>query len=190
MNAADADALGRAHACYRQGRLHQAFDLYQRLANAGHAESQVFVAWMLSQGIGCEKDEVAAARHFAHAAALGHSAGCFYHGRWLAKAGDHASAYRLFLRGADQGHLPSTFRVGHSLARGKGVAVDLRRAYEVLGKAAVRGHAYALREIAVQDLRGGRGLLWRPIGLVGFAAALLWGVAMSIVNKDSDLLRG
>jgi TPR repeat protein len=76
------------------------------------------------------------------------------------------------------------------LARGKGVAVDLQRAYDVLSNAAMRGHAYALRELAVQDLRGGRGVLWVPFGLVEFVAALSWGVAVSIVNKDSDLLRG
>jgi uncharacterized protein len=52
------------------------------------------------------------------------------------------------------------------------------------------GHAYALREIAIQDMRGARGILWMPIGLMEFAAALLWGVMISIVNKDSDLIRG
>lgn len=68
--------------------------------------------------------------------------------------------------------------------------VDLRRAYEALKTAAAHGHAYALREMAVQDLQGGRGFLWMPIGLVEFVVALCWGTAVSMFNKDSDLLRG
>jgi len=185
-----ADDLRRANAAYKEGRLRQAFDLYKQLADAGHAESQVFVAWMLSLGVGCTRSEAEAATYYERAAALGNSVGCFYFGRWLTRAGEHKLAYEFYLRGADGNHVPSMFRVGLSLARGKGVAVDLQRAYDVLSSAAMRGHAYALRELAVQDLRGGRGLLWMPIGLVEFVAALCWGVAVSIFNKDSDLLRG
>ena len=190
MYATHADELRRASAAYKEGRLYQAFDLYKQLADAGHAESQVFVAWMLSLGVGCTRNEAEAATYYERAAALGNPVGCFYFGRWLTRAGEHKSAYEFYLRGADGNHVPSMFRVGLSLARGKGVAVDLQRAYDVLSIAAMRGHAYALRELAVQDLRGGRGLLWMPIGLVEFVAALCWGVAVSIFNKDSDLLRG
>lgn len=82
------------------------------------------------------------------------------------------------------------FRVGYSLARGKGAAADLARAYKTLKAAALQGHAFALREIAVQDLRGGRGPLWIPVGVLEFVAAFFWGVAVSMINKDSELLLG
>lgn len=49
--------LRAALAAYREGRLGLAFTLYEQLAQDGHVESQVFVAWMLSEGIGCSKDE-------------------------------------------------------------------------------------------------------------------------------------
>lgn len=127
---------------------------------------------------------------FGRAAALGHPVGSFYFGRWLTKQGEHERAYAFYEEGACSNHLPSVFRVGYSLARGRGVSADLRRAYEILGIAARRGHAYALREIAVQDLRGGRGLFRMSIGLIEFLAAVCWGVVVSIFNKDSDLLRG
>jgi TPR repeat protein len=144
----------------------------------------------LSEGIGCTKDEAKAAAYFRRAAALGNPLGCFYFGRWLTKTGKHAQAYGFYSQGAQSSHLPSMFRVGYSLARGHGVNVDPRRAYAILKAAARRGHAYALREMALQDLRGGRGLLWMPIGFLEFALALCWGVAVSMFNKDSDLLRG
>lgn len=190
MDSTHANELRRANSAYKAGRLREAFSLYEQLANAGHAESQVFVAWMLSNGLGCAKNDAAAAIFYERAAALGNPIGCFYFARWLTKSGQHEPAFEFYLRAANRNHLPSAFRVGLSLARGKGVPVDLARAYSALSNAALRGHAYALRELAVQDLRGGRGLICMPIGLLEFAVALCWGVAVSIFNKDSDLLRG
>ena len=190
MYTEQSEKVRAALAAYQKGHVNLAFDLYKQLADEGHAESQIFTAWMLSQGIGCTKDGAQAASYYERAAALGNPTGCFYFGRWLTTMGEHARAYGFYSQGAQSKHLPSIFRVGHSLARGKGVDIDLRRAYENLKAAAMQGHAYALREMAVQDLRGGRGLLWMPIGLLEFALALGWGVAVSLFNKNSDLLRG
>ena len=190
MHRDQAARVRAAFAAYRTGLANLAFDLYKTLADEGHVESQVFVAWMLSQGIGCTRNDAKAAVYFERAAALGNSAGCFYFGRWLTRTGEHRRAYGFYRRGAQSQHVPSMFRVGYSLARGKGVEIDLPSAYDMLRAAAGRGHAYALREIAVQDLRGGRGLLWMPIGLLEFVTAQCWGVVVSLVNKDSDLLRG
>jgi TPR repeat protein len=190
VNGLRASLIRAAFTAYKEGHANLAFALYTQLADAGHPESQVFTAWLLSQGIGCTKDEAKAATYYERAAALGNAGGCFYYGRWLTKVGEHERAYGFYSQGEKCGHLPSTFRVGYSLARGKGVNVDLPRAYEALKAAAAHGHAYALREIAVQDLRGGRGLPWIPIGFLGFVAALFWGTAVSMFNKDSDLLRG
>ncbi|MGJ7583096.1 tetratricopeptide repeat protein, partial [Variovorax sp. RHLX14] len=173
---------------YKDGLIYLAFDLYQVQADEGHVESQVFVAWMLSQGIGCEKDESQAAVYYERAAAHRHPLGCFYYGRWLTRAGEHAKAYRFYARGAERRHLPSMFRVGYSLAHGKGVSLDLRRSYEVLKDAAMHGHAFALRELGLQDLRGRRGIVWQPIGLVEILAAVCWGFMVAVVNDDSDLL--
>jgi TPR repeat protein len=172
-----------------QGRLlYLAFDLYQVLADNGHVESQVFVAWMLSQGVGCEKDESRAVAYYERAAAHGHPLGCFYFGRWLTSADEHERAYRFYALGAEQEHLPSMFRVGHSLAHGKGVSLDLTRSYEMLKDAALHGHAFALRELGLQDLRGKRGVAWLPIGVLEVLAAVCWGFMVSMVNDDSDLL--
>ncbi|MDR6536028.1 tetratricopeptide repeat protein [Variovorax soli] len=190
MHTDQAERVQAAFAAYKGGRVNLAYDLYRQLADEGNAESQIFTAWMLSQGVGCTRDEAQAAIYYERAAALGHPAGCFYFGRWLTKSGEHAQAYACYAKGAQAKHLPSMFRVGYSLARGKGVNVDLRDAYTMLKAAASRGHAYALREMALQDLRGGRGLLWIPIGLLEFLLALCWGIAVSMFNKDTDLLRG
>jgi TPR repeat protein len=188
MHADRSEKLVAARKAYTDGLLYLAFDLYQVLADEGHVESQVFVAWMLSQGIGCEKNEGQAAAYYERAAVHGHTLGCFYFARWLTRAGEHAKAHRFYAMGAEKRHLPSMFRVGYSLAHGKGVSRDLQRSYEVLKEAAMHGHAFALRELGLQDLRGRRGIVWQPIGLVEILAAVCWGFMVSMVNDDSDLL--
>lgn len=190
MDLEQAEKIAAAFAAYRKSHRYLAFDLYKQLADSGHAESQIFIAWMLSQGIGCSTSETEAAKYYELAAALGHPVGCFYYGRWLTKTGEHNKAYDFYLRGMQGKHLPSMFRVGYSLANGKGVDIDLRRAYEMLQTASMQGHAYAWREMAILDLKGGRGLLWIPIGLLEFVVALFWGITVSVFNKHSDLLRG
>ncbi|MDH6164878.1 hypothetical protein M2282_000006 [Variovorax boronicumulans] len=57
MHADREEKLVAARKAYTDGLLYLAFDRYQVQANDGHVESEVFVAWMLSQGVGCEKDE-------------------------------------------------------------------------------------------------------------------------------------
>ncbi|MGJ7492230.1 tetratricopeptide repeat protein [Variovorax sp. ZT4R33] len=189
MYAGHSDKVRAAFVAYQRGQLNLAFDLYSQLADDGDAQSQVFVAWMLSGGIGCAKDEAKAASYYQRAAALGNPTGNFYYGRWLTMNGDHVGAYSFYLRGAKSGHLPSMVRTGHSLARGKGVEIDKPAAYRLLKSAALRGHAYALREMAVLDMQGARGLMWIPLGLAEFVLALCWGVGVSLFNKHSDLIR-
>lgn len=181
--------LNAAKTAYNLGNLEQAYALYREIAEAGNSEAQVFVAWMLTEGIGCTANEAEAEGFYARSAALGSVVGSFYHGRWLTKTGDHAGAYRLYLIAARAKHLPSLFRVGYSLVRGKGVDLDLRKGYEFLTEAALRGHVFALREIAVQDWNGLRGTLWRIFSVVLFPVAVVFGLLIGLINRHSDRLR-
>ncbi len=179
-----------ARSAFRKGQFQNALDLYRQLAETGQAECQVFLAWMLGEGIGCDKNEADAARFYERAAALGNPVGSFYFGRWLTKQGDHERALRLYRDSAKANYLPAVFRVGYSLVQGKGVPKNLRQGYALLVEATVRGHVFALRELGVQDWQGGRGFLWRIAAPVEFTAAVLVGLALSTFNKHSDRLRG
>ena len=190
MVAADIDTLRAAHKAYEDGLKNLAFDLYKKLADKGHVDSQIFIAWMLNQGIGCIRNQILASSYYEKAASLGSPLGCFYFGRWLTKNGNHAAAYEQYLRGSAANHLPSKFRVGYSLARGHGITANLPLAYDVLIGASSRGHAYAIRELGIQDLRGGRGGLYVLVGLFELVAALIWGVGVACVRSDSELLLG
>jgi uncharacterized protein len=190
MNEGFGEQLSAARSAFRKGLYQVAFARYHELAEAGQPECQVFLAWMLGQGIGCDQDEARAAQLYERAAALGNPVGCFYFGRWLTKNGDHTTALRLYRESAKTGYLPAVFRVGYSLVRGKGAAVSMTPGYEFLEEAAAKGHAFALRELAVQDWLGARGFYKRIAAPGKFVVAVLTGAALSIWNRDSDRLRG
>ena len=74
--------------------------------------------------------------------------------------------------------------------RSKGIAQDMTQGYEYLAAAAARGHVFALRELVVQDLKGGRGHRARLAAPVRFIVALVRGLVLSVRNKDSNQLLG
>lgn len=179
-------SLAAAKAAYDAGNFEQAFGLYRAIAEAGNTEAQVFVAWMLTEGVGCKVDESAAEAFYERAAALGSVLGSFCHGRWLTRAGDHAGAYRMYLIGARANYPPSLFRVGYSLVRGMGVSPDQKKGYSFLTEAALRGHVFALREIAVQDWRGSRGPLARVFSIALFPIVALYGLIIGLIDRHSE----
>lgn len=181
--------LSRAEKAYRSNDYVVAFDIYRRLGEAGHVDSQLMVAWMLLKGLGVAQDEEAAATWYARSAALGSPQGGFYYGRYLTRLGRQKEARSHYLASAQTGFLPSIFWMGYSAARGQGTAVNLDEAYRYLLQAAKQGHLHAVREIGVLDMRGCRGVFWRLIGVVEFIAAVVGAFLLALVVRDSVLLR-
>jgi len=144
---------------------------------------------MLLNGLGIRQDEAQAMKWFERAAALGSVQGQFYYGRYLTRIGRHDEACKLYRSAAKAGHLPSIFWAGYVLARGQGVAQNLKEAYWYLLQAAKRGHVHALREIALLDMGGHRGPFWRLPGLVEFVVAVAAAFVLALINRESDLLR-
>lgn len=165
-----------------------AFEIYHRLGEAGHIDSQLMVAWMLLNGLGVAKDEMAAATWYARSAALGSPQGGFYYGRYLMRLGRQKEARSYYFASAQTGFLPSIFWIGYSAARGLGTAVNLDEAYRYLLQAAKRGHLHAVREIGVLDMRGCRGVLFRLIGVAELVAAVVGAFLLALVARDSVLL--
>jgi len=181
--------LEQAHHAFKQKRYESAFDMYEALSNDGHAESQVFLAWMYTEGLGCTADIHEADKLYERAAALGNPVGTFYRARWLTKNGEHEKAFGLYQVAAKAQHLPSIFRVGYSFSRGAGVGPNLDKAYDSLRKAAAQGHILAMREIAVLDLAGQRGSFNRLLSPFRFLTMLIRGFFLQAVDRHSDRLR-
>ena len=183
------DDLAAAKSAYRRHDYVLAFDLYSRLGEEGHVESQLMVAWFLLKGLGVAQDEAGAARWFERAAALGSPQGSFYYARYLTRLGRHQEARAHYGAAAQTGHLPSMFWLGYASARGKGAELNTAEGYRYLTQAARRGHMHALREIAMLDLQGCRGPLWRLLGVVEFCAAIIGAFILTFVDRESDRLR-
>jgi uncharacterized protein len=139
-------------------------------------------------GLGVARDEDAAATWYSRSAALGSPQGSFYFGRYLTKLGRYEEARAHYGASAKTGFLPSIFWMGYSSARGQGTTVNFDEAYRYLIEAAKHDHLHAIREIGVLDMRGCRGLLWRSIGVVKFAVAVLGAFLLALVARDSVLL--
>lgn len=181
------ETLLKASNAYKTGRFAEAFSLYKELASGGHAESQVFVGWMLLEGRGVTPDSNEAASWFERAASLGSSHGAFYFARYLTSKGRHIEALPWYRKSAAAGYLPSVFWVGYALAEGKGASPDIPEAYKFLTHAAKQGHVYAQRQLAILDMRGHRGFIWRLLGIVLFIVAVLKG---AVSDSGSEKLRG
>lgn len=180
--------LKDAESCYSRGDYRGAYDRYLSLAEAGHTDSQVFVGWMLLNGVGIERTPEGASYWFQRAASLGSARGAFYYGRFLTSQGSHEDALEWYRVAARKNDLPGLFRVGYSLARGKGAAVNLEEAYKYLIAAAKRGHVFALREVSIQNLKGGRGMFGRMIGPFLFLYSITLGFFLALKDRFSERL--
>jgi len=86
--------LNKAENYYNKGDYASAYKYYLSLAQGGHADSQVFIGWMLLNGIGINKDTNKAAYWFERAASLGSVRGAFYFGRFLTSKEQHKEALK------------------------------------------------------------------------------------------------
>lgn len=181
--------LERAAVAFRRRDYATAAEVYGRLASDGHVESIVMVGWLQMNGLGITRDETKAVDSFQRAARLGSALGQFYYARYLTKTGRHAEALPLYRSASAMGHLPSTFWLGYAAARGQGVDQNLPQAYRSLLIAARRGHMHALREIAVLDFHGHRGLGWQLLAPLEFTIAVIGALVLGFVAPESDVLR-
>lgn len=183
------EELREAQQCYQQHDFKCAYEKYLALGKGGHGDSQVFLGWMIQNGIGTQVDPTGASLWFKRAALLGSIQGAFYYGRYLTTQGQHKDALKWYRIAADKGDVSSIFRVGYSLVRGKGIETDIPLGYKYLLKAADSGHIFSLREIGILDLKGNRGLIHRVTGFWLLLYAVCSGILISLFNRNSDRLR-
>lgn len=186
MTADRRTALAEAFEAYKRGRFQLALERYTDLANEGDADSQVQVGWMHAEGVGCVKNIEVATDFLSRAAARGNPRGQFYLARLLSSQGKHDAALPLYRQAAARDYLPAVFRVGHSLVYAKGTAADMEEGVKWLTLAAGRGHAYAMRDLAVQEMRGRCGWFALPLGAARFCLAIVWGTWVYHSDKHSE----
>ena len=107
-------------------------------------------------------------------------------GRMCWDTGDWPEAFAAFSAAADQGYTPSVFRLGRCYLMGRGASVDMDKAKNLIGRAALDGHLLAKRSYARMYWSGDYGVLRIPYGFylcALFVAELFW-----LAGTDHDEL--
>jgi len=183
------DDLRDAEESYHRKDYTDAYEKYLALSKNGHGDSQVFLGWMIQNGIGTNIDISESALWFERAALLGSVQGAFYFGRYLTTQGKHEEALKWYRSATSKGDIASIFRVGYSLVRGKGTAIDIPQGYKYLLSAAASGNIFAKREVGILDVKGNRGFIRRITGFFGLLYVICLGIIISLINTNSDRLR-
>lgn len=93
-------------------------------------------------------------------------------GSILDNAGEEAEAVKYYRMAAEQGDAEGEYGLGRQYARGEGVKVDLKQAFEWISRAAAKGHKSAISDLADAYIYGGLGL--DAAARADNAAALKW----------------
>ena len=149
-----------------QKRFRDALPIYEQLSEKGYAACQIFVGWMLFEGVGVDKNRAKALEHFQRAAEQGEAAGLFYLGRALTAEGAHEEALTWYRLAAERRYMPALFRLGISYLDGLGTAPDEALGLSYLRDAAKAGHVLAEGQLAKRYLSGALGLRMIPAGLL------------------------
>lgn len=167
---------------YEAGNYKEALRQYQKFAEEGVVEAQVFVGWMYDRGLGTARNAEEARRWYQRAAEAGSVDGLFYRGRLSLAEKRYADALQDFENAAKQNYSPAIYHLGCMHELGRGLPVDEMKAYAYFERAAELGHVFAHRVIAGRMMKGGYGLLRIPEGFCRFIR-LLWNAAR-VVSKD------
>ncbi len=117
-----------------------AADYFQKAAESGNAEAQIYLGLMYKEGKGLAKDEKEAGRRYRLAAELGNAEAQFnlglmyYQGQGVQQ--DYAESVKWYRLAAEQGNGYAQANLGHMYENGLGVSKDYVRAYMWFGLAA------------------------------------------------------
>lgn len=174
-----------AMTAYTDGHFDQAREIWEPLAQAGHAPSQHRVGMLHDRGEGVDRDFVVAAEWYRKAATADFIPAQFDLAEMYALGEgveqSASEAFSWFTRAATLGDARAQMRLGLMLAKGDGVPVDVDKADEWLSKAAAQGEILAQLSLGNlwRDRNRDKALPWyRAAATQGSKAALvaLWSL--------------
>ena len=189
MQSANEQRLAAAYADMITGRHEQAHAALTDLLAKGESGSLTYLGWMYERGLGVATDEEHAADMYRRACEQGNMLGCFYWASLKFRRGDVVGALESYVRAADAGH-PSAAYWASAIYEGEGgypANPSLARHY--LGLAAERGHVFAQRDLAKQQLFDSSSLMAKASAMLRYLQALLKGLAMIIRNAEDPRVR-
>lgn len=188
MRTPDNDLLSVSYKLMMNGKYEEAFPLLTSLAEEGSEYACLYLAWLYQKGLGVAQDHQKAQTWYRAVADTGSPIGQHYLGNLLRKLSQFEEAFEWHKRSADAGYLPAIYRVSKMYIRGQGIAKQNDMAQMYLSEAAVLGHLFAKRDVAIQMFKGYFGYGKIPIGFCKWIAAITEGFFLAIKNPDSEKL--
>ena len=181
----------KAKSLYHARRYREALDVYLSLAETDSRSGEVLlqIGSMYYKGLGTSKNSEEAERWLQRAVEVGSPAAQYYLAAIRSQQGRYAESRELLERAASRAYAPAIYRLGVTYELGHSVPRDRRKAYELFKDAAAAGHVLAQRQIAVSLMRGERGFLLIPTGLLMIAKVLVNFIRFYIANPGDERIQ-
>lgn len=185
------DDYARAQRLSREGRYREALETYLVLAESEpqNGELYAFIGSMYFNGRGTAVDRGKAVWWCERAAEIGHLPAFVLLYKIYSMQEEWDAARNALEIAAIQGYSPALYYLGRLYRFGMGVTKDNERAHDYFKRAWARGHVFALRELAGSYMRGERGLLGIPNGLVMLARSVLLAAKIGWRDPTSERIQ-
>lgn len=175
---------------FKRGDVERAIQQMHQLSTEGHSPAQVFLGWASELGRTGNVNLDEARRWYSAAAKAGNAVGQLYLGSLLIRHGEESAGADWIRRAADQGYAPALYRLGKLYEAGVGVERSDAEGVRCMEKAAVAGHPFAQRWIAVRAIKGRDG--WKAFlrGVKWFISTPILAFKLGWNPEDPNILQG
>ena len=173
-----------------EGRNDEAFELYVQLASDGDPNCQVFVGWMLVEGIGVTSNPPEGFEWFKRAANMGSARGAYACANYLLVQKRDAEAIPYLRRAANAAFGPATLWLGICHFTGRGVAKNSQKGISLMEEAAQQGNWIAKRKLATLKIRGHYGWPGIIAGVVVLPILIISALFTLMVDGYSENFMG
>jgi TPR repeat protein len=185
----DHKRLMAAYADMNAGRYDAARAALESLVSEGETRAILYLGWMYERGLGIAVDEQKAADCYRSLCARNDPDACYYAASLMFRRGNTPGALESYVRAADMGHPSAAYWASAILGGEGGLPPDPHQSAKYLKLAAGRGHMFARRDLAKQQVHAGRGLWNKVLASVKYLSAVLHGFALIAKNADDPRVR-
>jgi uncharacterized protein len=174
----------------KAGKEGEAFQLYSRLAQEGDPNCQVFLGWMLCEGIGTPRNRSEGFEWFKRAASVGSARGAYSCAGYLLGEKKDSEGVAYLREASRSGFPPAVLRLGICYLKGRGVVQDVERGMRLIEDAAGQGNWIAKRKLISLKIAGQYGFSGVVEGLIALPFLIAAGLISFMIHGYSDRFMG
>jgi TPR repeat protein len=182
-----AQLYAQARELHDAGRFQEALRVYEQLASINPSDGRVslLIGNLYWWGTGTAPDHVQGERWLERAARSGEHRAYLSLAAICASQGLPDSERAWLEEAAAKGYAPALYYLGSAWEFGRWGRIDRARAVEQYERAAAKGYRHAAMRLGVSLMRGERGLLRMPLGMLRYAASFVQMVVL-LYRDPSD----